>query len=90
MQHAVAQLGFETLVFAQPSLLIGDRAALGQPVRGGEVWAARLLRPVMGLIPAGVRPIAARNVAQPMLRAMLDAAPGQPVMTSAQRELSAR
>ena len=90
MQHAVAQLGFETLVFAQPSLLIGDRAALGQPVRGGEVWAARLLRPVMGLIPAGVRPIAARNVAQAMLRAMLDAAPGQRVLSSAQMQSPAR
>ncbi|MEO6410584.1 MAG: nucleoside-diphosphate sugar epimerase, partial [Burkholderiaceae bacterium] len=39
MQQAVAQLGFASVVIAQPSLLIGDRAALGQPVRNGEVWA---------------------------------------------------
>jgi hypothetical protein len=30
-----------------PSLLVGDRAALGQPARRGEVWAARLLGPLM-------------------------------------------
>ena len=34
-------------VIAQPSLLVGDREALGQPARPGEVWATRLLRPVM-------------------------------------------
>ncbi|HEX7438454.1 MAG TPA: NAD(P)H-binding protein, partial [Caldimonas sp.] len=35
MQAAVGQLGYESVVIAQPSLLIGDRAALGQPVRSG-------------------------------------------------------
>ena len=34
MQAAIAQLGYESVVIAQPSLLIGDRAALGQPTRG--------------------------------------------------------
>ena len=90
MEAALAALDFASLVIARPSLLAGDRASLGQPVRGGEVWAARLLRPVMGLIPAGVRPIAARNVAQAMLRAMLDAAPGQRVLSSAQMQSPAR
>lgn len=90
MQDALAQIGFETLVIAQPSLLVGDRAALGQPMRAGELWAARLLHPVMGLIPASVRPIAARSVAQAMLRAMLDAAPGQRVLSSAQMQSAAR
>lgn len=90
MQAAVAALGFETIVIAQPSLLIGDREALGQPARGGEVWAARLLRPVMGLVPAAVRPIEARCVAQAMLRAMLDAQPGQRVLSSAQMQTQGR
>lgn len=76
MQAAVAQLGYESVVIAQPSLLLGDRAALGQPTRGGEVWAARLLGPVMGLVPRGVRPIRASAVAQALLVATLAAKPG--------------
>lgn len=86
MQAAVARLGFETLVIAQPSLLIGDREVLGQPTRGGEVWAARLLRPVMRLVPASVRPIEARRVAQALLHATLEGAPGQRVLSSAQMQ----
>ena len=44
MQAAIATLGFESVTIAQPSLLVGDRAALGQPVRAGEVWATRVAR----------------------------------------------
>src|SRR6202171_5594523 len=33
MEAAIAQLGYESVVIAQPSMLLGDRAALGQPVR---------------------------------------------------------
>jgi len=71
MQQAIAGLGYQTLVIAQPSLLVGDRAALGQPVRNAEVLVARLLRPVMGFVPKGVRPIAAGDVAAAMLKATL-------------------
>src|SRR5688572_5337897 len=46
MQAAIATLGFESVTIAQPSLLVGDRAALGQPERAGEVWATRLLVPI--------------------------------------------
>src|SRR6185295_248901 len=45
MQLAVAELGYDSVVIAQPSLLVGDREALGQPARGGEIWARRLLEP---------------------------------------------
>src|SRR4029453_7197705 len=40
MQVAIAQLGYESVVIAQPSMLLGDRAALKQPARMGEIWAA--------------------------------------------------
>jgi uncharacterized protein YbjT (DUF2867 family) len=83
MQAALAQLGFESLSIAQPSLLVGDRAALGQPVRAGEVWATRLLWPVMRLVPAGVRPIRAEAVAGAMLAANLAGRPGVQLLTSA-------
>jgi len=83
MQDAVAQLGYASVLIAQPSLLIGDREALGQPARSGEVWAARLLRPVMGLVPASVRPIEASTVARALLRATLQGAPGVQFIPSA-------
>ncbi len=83
MQAAIAQLGYESVVIAQPSLLVGDREALGQPARSGEVWATRLLRPFMGLVPASVRPIEARTVARALLCATLEATPGVSVLPSA-------
>ena len=86
MQDSVAQLGFEAVVIAQPSLLIGDRAALGQPTRAGEVWATRLLAPVMWMVPRGVRPIQARTVAAAMLTATLAGVPGVRVLSSAQMQ----
>ena len=83
MQQAVAALGFETVLFAQPSLLLGDRAALGQPARSGEAWATRLLGPVLGLVPASVRPIAAATVARAMVRALDELPPGVHFLPSA-------
>ncbi|NRF71840.1 NAD(P)H-binding protein [Aquincola sp. S2] len=86
MEEAVAQLGYETVVIAQPSLLVGDRAALGQPLRFGEAWALKLLRPVMGFVPRGVRPIAAEDVARAMLRVMSEAPKGVHVLRSGQMQ----
>ena len=83
MQTAVAALGIRCVIFAQPSLLVGDRAALGQPTRSGEVWATRLLGPLMGLVPASVRPIEAHTVARALVRAMAEAQPGVHVLSSA-------
>jgi uncharacterized protein YbjT (DUF2867 family) len=82
VEAAIAQLGYESVVIAQPSMLLGDRAALGQPARSGEVWAARLLGPLGWIVPKGVRPIPARAVASALLAATLDAKPGVRVLTS--------
>ena len=82
MQAAIAQLGYESVVIAQPSLLLGDRAALGQPMRSGEIWAARLLAPFGWIVPKAVRPIPARIVASALLAATLDAKPGIRILTS--------
>jgi uncharacterized protein YbjT (DUF2867 family) len=72
MEAAVGALGFDSVVIVQPSLLLGDRTALGQPVRAGEVWGARLL----GWLPRSVRPIAARQVAHALLREVARGEPG--------------
>ncbi len=82
MQAAVTQLGYTSVVIAQPSLLLGNRAALGQPSRPGEVWAARLLGPLGRLLPNGIRPIAASTVAAALLAATLEGNPGVRVLKS--------
>jgi uncharacterized protein YbjT (DUF2867 family) len=82
MQQAVAALGYESVVIAQPSLLLGDRAAVGQSARAGEEWAARLLGPVARWVPRSVRPIGADVVAHAMLRAALEARPGVTLLSS--------
>ena len=89
MQAAVAALGYESVVLAQPSLLLGDRAALGQPTRAVEVWASRLLAPVMGLIPKSVRPIEAATVAKAMLTANLSDSRGVHILGSGAMQASA-
>jgi uncharacterized protein YbjT (DUF2867 family) len=76
MQEAVTKLGYESVVVAQPSLLIGDREALRQPTRTGEAWAQRLLGPVASLIPARIRPVRAADVAAALLVAVQRASPG--------------
>lgn len=75
-EAAVQALGFETLVIARPSLLVGDREALGQPLRAGERWGLAISRPLAPLIPARWRPIEAATVARALLRALADGHPG--------------
>jgi uncharacterized protein YbjT (DUF2867 family) len=83
MEAALRGLGFDSLVIARPSLLAGDRAALGQPRRGGERLALALTAPLAGLIPKAWRPIEAARVARAMRRALAEATPGVRVLESA-------
>jgi uncharacterized protein YbjT (DUF2867 family) len=82
MEIAIMQLDYQSVVIAQPSLLLGDRAALGQPPRSTEIWAARLLAPLGWIMPKSVRPIPARTVASSLVAAVLDAKPGVRVLRS--------
>jgi uncharacterized protein YbjT (DUF2867 family) len=82
VETAVARLGYDSVVIAQPSLLLGDRAELGQPARTGEVWASRLLAPVARLIPASFRPVAAADVARSLVFRVLTAPRGTSVIAS--------
>jgi uncharacterized protein YbjT (DUF2867 family) len=81
MEDALSQLGFETLVFARPSLLAGDRAALGQPVRSGEELGLKVSRWLGPLIPANYRVIDAATVARALLQAVRETE-GKRVMLS--------
>jgi uncharacterized protein YbjT (DUF2867 family) len=81
MEDALSALGFDTLVFARPSLLVGDRAALGQPVRSGEETGEKLARWLGPLIPANYRPIRADAVARALVQAVRETK-GRRVMLS--------
>ena len=84
MEQALIGLGFASLVIGRPSLLAGDRSALGQPQRPGERLALALTAPLAALIPKAWRPIAAATVARAMRRALADARPGVRFVESAE------
>jgi uncharacterized protein YbjT (DUF2867 family) len=81
LEEALAQLPFEGLVIARPSLLIGDRAALGQPERPLEKVSAVIGKILGPLIPANYRAIAAADVARTLL-ARTPSAEGRVVVLS--------
>jgi uncharacterized protein YbjT (DUF2867 family) len=81
VEEAVKALGFEALVIARPSLLLGDRGALGQPARAGEHIGAVLAGVLRPLIPAHYRPIKGTDVARALL-AHVPRAQGQLVLQS--------
>lgn len=83
-EDAVRALGFSTLVVARPSLLLGDRRALGQPPRLGEALGQRLAMPLAPLLPAAWRPIEAQVVARALLRCLATAGAGVQVLESGQ------
>jgi uncharacterized protein YbjT (DUF2867 family) len=67
LEDALAALAFEGLVIARPSMLAGDRASLGQPVRPGEGYAVAVSRLLGPLIPRNYRSVAAADVANALL-----------------------
>ena len=83
LENALASLGFATLVIARPSMLAGDRAALGQAVRGGEELAVKASRWLRPLIPANYRSIAAQDVAAALLREVPRAAGRKTLLSGA-------
>lgn len=89
-EAALADLGFESLVIARPSLLLGDRAALGQPERRGELIGQALTRRVGFLIPAAWRPIEAAVVARAMVRAVDQGLPHTRVVGSGELQALGR
>ena len=86
MQDAVARLGYRSVLIAQPSLLVGDRGALGQPHRPGEAWAMRVLKPVLRVVPRRIRPVEARAVARAVVATLGEDIEGLRVLSSAQMQ----
>jgi uncharacterized protein YbjT (DUF2867 family) len=83
MEAELQTLGLRQLVIARPSLLAGDRAALGQPPRAAERAALLLSAPFSAFIPKGLRPIEARTVARGMVAALRQPHGGVRIVESA-------
>ena len=81
LEEALARLGFEGVVIARPSLLVGDREALGQPERRGERIGEQVSRWLRPVIPSNYRAIRAGDVAQALLRTV-PTAKGKQVLLS--------
>jgi uncharacterized protein YbjT (DUF2867 family) len=76
MEEALAQIGYDSLVIARPSMLAGQREELGQAVRTGERIALSLSTWLKPLIPANYRSIQARDVARALVEAVQTRPPG--------------
>jgi uncharacterized protein YbjT (DUF2867 family) len=85
MEDALSAMGFEGLVIARPSMLAGDREALGQPIRSGEGLALKVSNTLGFLIPRNYRSISVKSVANALLRSV-PAAKGRRVMPSGEMQ----
>ncbi len=73
LEDALQKLPIDGLVVARPSLLVGNRDALGQPSRRGEEIGFALGKALGFLIPANYKPIEAKTVARALLSAVRSA-----------------
>jgi uncharacterized protein YbjT (DUF2867 family) len=86
MEQAVSALGFDTVVIARPSLLDGERDALGQPTRRGEQFALKVMRLLKPLIPSNYQAISDAQVANALVEAVLAGRPGVQILLSGQMQ----
>ncbi len=78
LETALCNIGYASLSFVRPGLLIGDRAQR----RRGEQLAGRVLGALAPLLPQRYRPVPAHAVARELLAAALEARPGIHVIES--------
>jgi uncharacterized protein YbjT (DUF2867 family) len=86
MELALGSMGLKCLVIARPSLLDGDRAALGQPERGSEGFGLMLARALRPLLPVNYRAVLAKDVAHALIRAVKSANPGVVTLMSGEMQ----
>lgn len=86
MELSLARMGFKSLVIARPSLIDGDRSALGQAGRAGEGMGLLLARRLRTLIPANYRAIAASDIAHALIRHVKTGTPGVVTLMSGEMQ----
>ena len=84
-EDALTRLPFDGLIIARPSLLVGDREALGQPARPAERVATAVSKLLGPLVPASYRPINAADVARALL-ARVPTSRGRVVLSSGEMQ----
>jgi uncharacterized protein YbjT (DUF2867 family) len=85
LEDALTRLTFDGLVIARPSLLVGDREALGQPKRAAERIATAVSKLLAPLVPANYQPVAASDVARALL-ARVPSSRGRVVLLSGEMQ----
>lgn len=83
LEEALAELASDALLIARPSLLRGDRVALGQRPRLAENLGAAVFSMLGWAIPLGMRPVEAQRVAH-ALTSNLPSTRGKIVLNPAQ------
>lgn len=86
MELSLARMGFKSLVIARPSLIDGDRAALGQPGRAGEGIGLKLARCLSPVIPSNYKAIKASDVAHALVRHVKAGVPGVVTLMSGEMQ----
>lgn len=86
MELALTHIGVKCLVIARPSLLDGNRHALGQPKRGGEGLGLLLMHGLRPVIPVNYRAILAKDVAHALIQAVKTARPGVVTLMSGEMQ----
>ncbi len=86
MEVSLARMGFKSLVIARPSLIDGDRAALGQAGRAGEGLGLKLARGLSPLLPANYRAIKASDIAHALIRHVKTSTPGVVTLMSGEMQ----
>jgi uncharacterized protein YbjT (DUF2867 family) len=86
MEDAVAALGYNSVVLARPSFILGDRESLGQPGRAGEGFALTLTRWLRPVLPANYRAVEASQVAKALIHAVQHAGPGTTALLSGEMQ----
>lgn len=82
MEAGLQVFAWQQLVIARPSIIDGDRAALGQVHRRGEAWALRIMLGLGRLIPQAFAPITGDTIAHAMRRQIASGANGTQILTS--------
>jgi len=86
MEVSLARMGFKSLVIARPSLIDGNRAALGQAERAGEGLGLKLARGLSPFLPANYRAIKSRDIAHALLRHVTAGTPGVVTLMSGEMQ----
>jgi uncharacterized protein YbjT (DUF2867 family) len=87
MENAVSRLGYDSLVFARPSMLLGNRESLGQTERSGEKLALIFMK-FGALIPTNYRAIEAVRVARALVNAVKATEKGTRILLSGDMQAS--